>query len=210
MKKYVYLVRHGESESNRAQIALGPVAKLTEQGAKEAEVVAGRIERIGVQALIASPYPRTHSTAQAISDRIGLPVELNELFIEWERQSSRLGKSWRDPEVQQMDSELFNGYAKSDDHVHSDEEPFSKLRTRGLAALELLKNHPAEKICVVSHGIFMRVLFFLAILGEDFTAAQFVQTFKHMWINNTAITVLRYDDERGWTAETWNDSAHLG
>jgi len=210
MEKHVYFVRHGESESNRDNIALGAASKLTDRGRAQAEIIAGRIERIGVEALVASPYPRTLATAEAISKRVGLPIEPNQLFIEWERQSMRLGRSWLEPEIQQLNADLFKGYETSDDFVHSDEEPFTKLRARGFAALEFLEDHPAGRICVVSHGIFMRVLFGLTIFGDAFTAVHFMRMFERLDANNTGVTVLRFDDKHGWTGETWNDSAHLG
>jgi broad specificity phosphatase PhoE len=210
MEKHIYFVRHGESDSNSGGIMLGAEAVLTEKGKREAELVAGRIERIGVDALISSTYQRTLDTAQAIADRIGLPIEQSDLFIECRRPSSMLGQSWRDPKMKELDASILEGYASTPGYRHSDEESFPELKQRTAEALEFLRRHEANRICVTTHGMFLRALLGAALFGKDFDARHY----QHLWyrtaISNTGITVLSYTDERGWYLHTWNDSAHLG
>src|SRR5258708_1026383 len=122
MEKSIYFVRHGETDSNASGMVLGKEAMLTEKGKQEAKIVAERVHRIGVDAIVASTYQRAIDTAQSISDRIGLPVETSDLLIEWERPSSLKGHSWRGPEVKQIEEDLLNGYLKDENFVHSDEE----------------------------------------------------------------------------------------
>jgi len=58
MEKHVYLVRHGQSDSNVDGVYRGRDAVLTDTGREQARIVAERIERIGVKALITSKFPR--------------------------------------------------------------------------------------------------------------------------------------------------------
>jgi len=82
MEKHIYFMRHGESESNVDGIYRGKEAKLTETGRKQASTAAGRIEKIGVEAIISSVFPRAHDTAVIIGERIGITTEPNDLFGE--------------------------------------------------------------------------------------------------------------------------------
>lgn len=209
MKK-VYLVRHGQTDSNHGGVMLGEAAALTEQGRNEAVQVAGRIERIGVNALISSPFQRTIDTASAIAAGTGLSIEESDLFIEWRRPSVMIGQSWRDPKMRQLDDEVLTGYGMDPAYRHSDEETFIEIRDRARAALAFLKEHSAETICVVSHGIFLRVLFATVAFGDAFGPEQFKYAFRHLRMGNTGITTLMYEEQDGWIAQTWSDMAHLG
>lgn len=85
----IYLTRHGETEWNlegrmqgRMESALTPLG--VRQAAAMASLLADLIERDGARPwrLVASPAGRARATAQAISDRLGLPIELDERLIE--------------------------------------------------------------------------------------------------------------------------------
>jgi broad specificity phosphatase PhoE len=209
MQKHVYLVRHGETDSNADGIMRGEKAMLSEKGKKEAMLVAERINRIGVKALISSPFPRTMETAKAIATRTSLSIEENKLFIEWKRPSQMIGKSWKSPETSKFDRELFAAYAKNHHHRHSDEENFAEFKARAHSALDFLATHSATKICVVTHGIFLRALFGAAVFGEAYNGRDFERIVFHITTTNTGVTLLELDDQ-GWHLKTWNDSAHLG
>ena len=68
--KYLYVVRHGEAEGNIDPNKRGPNSSLTEEGKKQAEVVAERFKKIPVDVIVSSPMKRAHDTSLVISDAI--------------------------------------------------------------------------------------------------------------------------------------------
>lgn len=79
----LYLVRHGETESNRLGLALGQDdVPLNERGLRQAEQVARALARQPLAAVYSSPLQRALSTARAIAEPQGLEVKLEERLIE--------------------------------------------------------------------------------------------------------------------------------
>jgi probable phosphoglycerate mutase len=215
MEKHIYFVRHGESDTNHDGILRGPLTNLTDLGRQQAEEVAKRVERLGVTALIASTYPRAIQTADAIERRLGLPMETSDLFVEIRGSSARLNLHHTDPIVARIYTEIDEGY-ETPGHRHSDEENFDDIKARALAALRALESHPAERICVVTHGHFLRALFGAMWAGEALTGTEFRRNMKKLLTDNTGITYATHGksplsgQENSWTLISWNDSAHLG
>lgn len=71
---HLYLIRHGETESNRNELLHGATdVPLNGTGEAQAELVGERVARtLTVDRLYASPLQRALRTAQAISSRTGL------------------------------------------------------------------------------------------------------------------------------------------
>ena len=75
------LIRHGQSEFN---VVFGATRrdpgirdpKLTQEGRRQAEELAGRLEAHGLARLIASPYRRALETAEILAARLGLAIEV--------------------------------------------------------------------------------------------------------------------------------------
>ena len=79
----LYLVRHGETESNRLGLALGQDdVPLNERGLRQAEQVARALARQPLAAVYASPLQRALSTARSIAEPQGLEVKVEERLIE--------------------------------------------------------------------------------------------------------------------------------
>jgi 2,3-bisphosphoglycerate-dependent phosphoglycerate mutase len=217
MRKYVYFVRHGESDSNADGIVRGHAASLSEKGREQAIFVAERIRKIGVDAIVSSPYIRTVDTAKAISEAIQLPIQENELFVERRRPSETIGLNYKtNAEHKTIMQEVFDGYAK-ETHRYSDEENFTDLRIRANAALDFLASYPKDRICVVTHGIFLRVLLCAAIHGEEFTGKEFQAFMRSAETDNTGVSHFMLEDDnfssipkQQWIIKNWNDSTHLG
>jgi len=210
MEKHIYLVRHGQSNSNADGIMRGDASVLSEQGREEARVVADRIKKIGVDALVSSTLVRALETAEEISASTGLPVEKSDLFVERRKPSFEEGRLAKDPEVISIWQQILQGYADDPAYRHSDEENYADLFARATEALAFLEKHPASRIAVVSHGRFMRTLAGLALLDDSFTSRAFARIFHSFGMNNAGITYLRFTTSGGWQLMSWNDSAHLG
>lgn len=209
MEKHIYFVRHGQSESNVDGIYRGKKAQLTEMGHEQARIVAERIERIGVEAVISSTFPRAHDTALAIGERVGLPVETFELFGEWAEPTNVMNLHIEHP-VRKESRRVISETHDHDFRLH-DEETFSELQVRAEKAMTALLAHRASRICVVTHGGFLRALIGHLAFGSNFTKKLFVDFMDHFYTTNVGITYVRFDDEKSrWKLVTWNDLSHLG
>lgn len=217
MPKTIYIVRHGQSESNVGPIRRGAESPLTEQGKKEAAFVAKRCANLPIEALISSPFVRTQETAAIISQEIGLPIEYSDLFVERRMSSELNGILHADPlnvRVNRLIRENFHlsGWR------HSDEENFDDLKKRSSDALAFLEGRPEQNLLVVSHGMFARVLLARVIMGDELTGFECERFIRSLRMKNTALTVLRFDGEvqesreggeAPWKVLTWADYAHL-
>ncbi len=208
MEKHVYFIRHGQTDSNIDGIHRGRHAMLTDEGRDQAETVAKRIAKIGIDALLASSFPRALDTAAVIAQRTGLDVEAQDIFVEWLEPTPMFGKHKDDPHIRALYDEIVDA---TDEHYrHSDEETFAEFSGRAAQALRLLETHPSDRICVVTHGGFLHALFGTMVFKDRFTKAHFTGLLQHLHTTNTGITHARYDAGHGWRIMSWNDRAHLG
>ncbi|MCB0177120.1 MAG: histidine phosphatase family protein, partial [Anaerolineae bacterium] len=73
----LYLIRHGETPWNvvgRYQGQLDP--PLTENGARQAQATAEALSAIKFDAIYSSDLARAKLTADALADKLGLPIHL--------------------------------------------------------------------------------------------------------------------------------------
>lgn len=86
----LFLVRHGETPSNRELRFVGTGDEpLTEQGRRQARLLAECLTRLPLAAVLTSPLQRTAATAEAIARRAGLSLTLEprlreQDYGEWE------------------------------------------------------------------------------------------------------------------------------
>lgn len=79
----LYIARHGETQWNVERRVSGRTdIPLTEKGLEQASLLAQDAVGKGIEVIIASPLLRARQTAQAVSDAIGVPVEIDERLIE--------------------------------------------------------------------------------------------------------------------------------
>ncbi len=211
--KRIYLVRHGESESNAGgALSPGDVTSLSKQGIEQAKFVAERATKLPIEVVISSTMLRARQTAQYIVDATGKNLETSSFFTERLMPSAQFGKTIHDPEVIEMEEHINN---KLPDHEYryTDEENFADLKDRASKGLTYLAERPESEILLVTHGLFLRILVGIAIFGKEFTGKEALKFVHGLGTTNTGITVLEYDNERKtnyWRMRTWNDHAHLG
>lgn len=206
--KRVYLVRHGQSESNVSGVASGPETTLTPEGERQAAAIADRVSRLAIDVIVASPYLRTKETARIINEIARKPIEYSDLFVEKRSPSEEMGKA-----VNDRNADLLTKHFIEPDWKHSDEDSFSEIKARALAAVNYLLKRPEENILVVSHGWFLRVLIAVQLFEEALTIEEYGKLWRYLFTTNTGITLVEYDEtnvNQGWRLITWNDHAHLG
>lgn len=211
--KTIYCVRHAESEGNISVIRHDATSPLSETGKKQAKLIAKRFENISIDKIFASPYERTKHTAQEINKVLKKPIEFYDSIVEISRPSFMVGKEKDSKEVLEVMDQIRDNF-NNPEWRHSDEETFQDLKSRGLKVLKFLEVQPEEKILLVSHGVFLRVIIGCVIFGDSLTSQEFWKLFVGTTIQNTGVTVFEQTkwnptDKPYWRLITWNDHAHL-
>lgn len=79
----LYLIRHGETEWNKAKRFQGWTdIELSEEGIRQAELLGERFKKIDIDEIYSSPLKRAVSTAKAVAKATNLDIKTNENFKE--------------------------------------------------------------------------------------------------------------------------------
>ena len=201
MSLRLLLLRHGETAWNRERRFQGWTdTPLSEAGLAQAEAAARELKEHALAAVYASPLQRARDTAALIAAPHGLEVETDPDFKEvsfgqWEGLTV--------DEVRERDAALYAAWVETPHLVFPPEgESLAEARLRVLAGLERLRaGHPDAVVCLVAHGIPVRILILEALgLGLD-----------RIWSLHSAptgISELEFRDD--WTAlHRMNTLVHL-
>lgn len=158
MSTLVYLTRHGETVWNTKKLMQGwKDSPLTDKGIKQAKQLAQRLSRVSFDAIYSSTSDRAVNTAEIIKEKRPLQViqtdTLRELsFGNWE------GKTFEENERESPDE--WRSFWETP-HLFSSNtvERFSKVQERMFKTINyIVKQHPNETVCVVSHSIALKLL----------------------------------------------------
>ncbi len=211
--KTIYFVRHGQSEHNVAPIFQSPDSKLNNIGIEQARFIADRVSKLSFDVLICSPFARAKQTAEEISSKTGKIPEFSDLFIERVKPSSIYNKPYSDEQAsniwREWDKSLYISGLKIEDG-----ENYDDLVNRADKALDYLKKREEQSFVVVTHGFFLRMIIFRVLIGNFGNGNIFQQFQKASAMENTGLTVLRYqlgfEEQARWRLWIHNDHAHLG
>ena len=190
---HITLLRHGESQANRAGLLQGRAdIPLTENGQRQAERLAETWLASGIQfnAIISSPLERARHTAEPFARLLGLDIELDDLWIE--RDFGILeGQPFTRTSQPEAQSLMHNAYFPPGGTGESHMDVFLRA---GRAMSSLLRRPPGRYL-VVSHGAFLNKIL-AVILGTPANSQPHNYTFL---IGNTAYFNVVYHQE----AQRW-------
>ncbi len=207
----VWFIRHGESESNANLKTTHPAeSALTPQGHEESLKVSLAITQ-QPDLIVVSPYLRAQQTAVPTIEKFpDTPVE-----------------TWPVEEFTYLDPLAYKDttgadrwpaakayWADNDPQLKHEGkgESFAELMTRVQALQTRLAQHPAEFIVVFSHGLFLRALLHMQIIGSYEPTPEMMERYRHfLWavhIPNCAILKTTVDDNGRFTFSGY-DIAHL-
>ncbi|MDO4161384.1 MAG: epoxyqueuosine reductase QueH [Pseudomonadota bacterium] len=160
MKKYLYIVRHGETIYNAKGICQGQMlnAGLNETGKRQAKAAAGELENCAAGAVYTSPMKRARETARIIGQHLHLKPKVHAGLTEGnfgiaEGMSMEMVRRWPEypdwinPAAEYMDAHYEGGESKS------------RIRSRVMQALEdICREEKAETIIIVTHSAVARLL----------------------------------------------------
>lgn len=197
----VWFIRHGESESNAGlPVADSAPTPLTPKGIEQAERLA-LVFTEPPSLLVISSYRRSQQTAEPLIRRFpDVPL------VEWPVQEftylARPPGQLTTAEQRRPRVEAFWGRC---DPYHRDDgwaESFADLMERIKAVLELIRQQEEGFIAVISHGLFMRALYWTLLTGSFEVSRERMQRFHHLRasfpVPNTAMLKLLFQDAEVW------------
>lgn len=156
----IYLCRHGQTFHNREGRLQGRFeSDLTPLGRAQARAMAALLDDMvpaherAPWRLVASPLRRAHDTAKAISERLGLAVELDERLVEIDvgEWSGRLREEVRGENPHLLGDDAWGFHAPGG-------ETYEAMTARLGAWLSEQAAEPERRLIVVSHGVAGRLL----------------------------------------------------
>lgn len=196
MKKQTtfYIVRHGQSEANSADIIAGQLdSMLSQEGARQAEKRAQDLQIIHFDIAFSSSSQRAHRTAKIIANKHGLPVIAVDALRERHYGETIQGKRHSDlGDVLQKQFDDYNAMEFIDrfsykfiPDMESDEEIIARF-TNFLQ--KTAREHTGKTILIVAHGNMMRTLLVHLRFGN-------LKELSHGTIPNTGYFVLKTNGE---------------
>lgn len=198
----LFLIRHGETASNRARLIQGSNQEpLNARGRQQAERAGARLAQAGLRALYASPFGRTRETAEIIARAVGLPVVLDGELREMDtgRASGLHGAQFivRHPQ-------LWWAWLRDDARLaFPGGETLSDFYARAERAVAaLVARHTGERIAVVTHGGVISGYLSLLLRGRGSN--------RIAWgLRNASICHLRWQGQGPPLLLAFNDTTHL-
>jgi probable phosphoglycerate mutase len=144
------LIRHGKPDISRTDLSNPP---LSGEGRRQAECVAARLEKEGIDHIFSSPLKRATATACVLADQLGLPISTLDGLAEADRGATRyisveqLRENQEDWQRFLQDPVSFLGG-----------DPVSFRRDVLEAFHAILATKQAKKVAVFTHGLPINVL----------------------------------------------------
>lgn len=200
---YIYLIRHCEAMGNHKRLFQGSTdCDISEIGAVQLKYLKERFKNIKLDAVYSSPLIRAQKTAQAVADDKGLQIitrkNLAELhggivegkpFQEAFNAIPGLADAWNN---HPQDFAPEGGEAMRDAYVRIYDE-----------IIALAHSNRGKTIAAATHGGVLRCLM-CRVLYYDITRLKDVP-----WCENTAVTLLKIDDNDKISVEFFNDYSHV-
>ena len=146
----IFLIRHGETDGNRARIVQVPETPLSEQGRLQAERLGKRLEGEPIERLLASDLTRADETARAVAAATGLSIESEPLLQERNFGDIR-GTAYADLDV----SPFAPGYAPPGGETW---EAFHERVDRAWMRIREASAPLSGHLAVVTHGLVLHSL----------------------------------------------------
>jgi broad specificity phosphatase PhoE len=198
----LFLVRHGETESNRLGLTLGRAdVPLNEHGRWQAQRLAGALAAEPLAAIYSSPLSRTRDTAAAIAREHDLEVQIEPGLTEMD-----IGETEGLPfaELRARFPGLLETWASPQGPTHPmpGGERLIDVRARAWECIQAVTSrHPEEAACAVTHN-FVILSLLTVTLGVE------LADFRNLRHSVGAISVLEFNGEHVRLVRL-NDTCHM-
>ena len=199
---HLFLVRHGETEHNRQNLALGQAdVPLNDTGLRQAEALGRALSGERLTAVYASPLVRASGTAEAIAEPHGLEVVIEEGLIEMDV-GEMDGMPFAD--VREKFPEFIErwlGPEGSNERMPGGERLVDVRERAGAALSAIVKRHEGGRVCLVSHN-FVILSLLTQVMGLELAG------FRRLRHSVAAITRVEWR-HGGPMVVSLNDTCHL-
>ena len=188
----IFLIRHGETLGNASRTVQLPDNPLSLRGVAQAELLARRLEREGIAAILSSDLARAVATAERLERMIGAPVRHDPLLQE------RNFGDLRGTPYAELGFDMFApGYAPPNGETW---ETFHARVDRAWALVQEAAAAADGHLAVVTHGLVCR-----SLAGRHLILPE-GQEAPERW-ENTALTII--DHPAPWRVRLLNSIDHL-
>lgn len=207
----IFLIRHGKSDAHEENRRQSPASPLGQEGIRQAHAASRRMAKEQIDVILSSKWDRAKQTASIISQKLEIPIELFEGIHEKEQNPSLYGVEMTSKIQARYQKESDNAQDNLDWKFEGQGESMRELIKRAADFMNhLKKHHKRHTVLAVSHGLFIRSVVILALLGEKYDEKSFAKIFRSMTISNTSVTLLEYDPRRNhWELRYLNDHLHI-
>ncbi len=199
----LFLVRHGESPSNREMRYLGRRDEpLTATGVRQAECLAEALAGLRVAAVHASPLERASATGRRIAEALGLALVtearlIEQCFGDWEGLTRAEAAARGSEEREQL-----LRWERDPEAAPPGGESLAAVESRVLALVaDLAAAHPGAWVTLVSHVSPIKALL-CAAMGVPLTAA------RRLFLDPGTLSVVDWGESP--VVRLFNAHGHLG
>ncbi|NLK86855.1 MAG: histidine phosphatase family protein [Clostridiaceae bacterium] len=203
MRTRLLFVRHAEAEGNMIRRFHGWTdSQITDKGRLQAQRVAERLKDMPIDVIYSSSLRRTMQTAGYIAEAKGMEVITTENLKEIN------GGDWEDLSWNELEQRWPEEYStwENDPHKHRmpNGESMEEFQQRLIdEVMYIIRHNEGKNICIVTHGTAIRAMIC------HFRACTLEEMINVAWCDNTAITIIDYEDGVFHTV-TEGDASHLG
>jgi broad specificity phosphatase PhoE len=199
----IILVRHCEAQGNTDGLFQGHTdCEISGNGTTQLELLGVRCRNMPIDAIYSSPLKRAYVTAEAINRYHNLPIQIEPRLMEinggeWE------GKPWAElPELYPEETERWNvrPYEFSPEGGETMREVYSRMWE---GVTDIVKHNQGKTVCITSHGCAIRN-FLCRALDKPIEQLNEVE-----WCDNTAISMIDFNEELRSKVVMMNDASHL-
>lgn len=192
--KYVYFIRHGQTQKNVSHIHQGPEEPLTEVGREQARMVAELLREKNIDTLLTSPFVRALETASVIGEVLDLPLIETASVKEFRRPDPLYGRSHYSIGSARYLWQLFWNRNNPEWNDHGAENMFA-VRNRIIDAKKLVAGLEGERIAIVSHAIFIDMFVQAVCADRSLQFKEFAWAmFGAKKLPNTGIVAFQVDE----------------
>ena len=199
----IILVRHCEAQGNTNGVFQGHTdCEISGNGATQLELLGVRCRNMPIDAIYSSPLKRAFTTAEAINRYHSLPIQIEPRLMEinggaWE------GVSWGDlPLIYPEETKIWN--TRPYDFAPKGGESMRTVYARMWEGItDIVQLNQGKTVCITSHGCAIRN-FLCHALNKPIEQINDVG-----WCDNTAISLIDFDEELHSSVVMMNDASHL-
>jgi probable phosphoglycerate mutase len=197
----IFLIRHGETVWNTEKIIQGHLdSPLTEMGITQIKALANHLKSQSFAALYSSDLGRAYQTAQGISEKIKLPIRVDQRLRE---RNLGIFQGILKKELKEKYPEESRCYDANDaNYVIPNGESLKQLNKRCVECFEeIVQKQVGKRILVVTHNGVLVTLFKHTMQLPLEMRPRFVSS-------NSSINVFSYQN-KSWLLERLGDLSHL-